>query len=156
MKNYNATSWHEYLHYVLQQVSRSYETIPNAPKYYETHRNISIGSNGGNWLCSFHKIPRDFVSRTFVLTAAVRYVMHQVSCSYETIPNSPKYYETHRNISLGFNGVDWVCSLRKITMLLRCTNFCINCTSSVCFATSFIQLRNVPKCTQILRDAPKH
>jgi len=100
--------------YFLQQVSCSYETIPKAPKYYETYRNISIGSNGGNWLCSFHKIPRDFVSRTFVLTAAVRYVLHQVSCSYETIPNAPKYCETHRNISLGSNGVDGVRSLRKI------------------------------------------
>ena len=87
--------------YVVQQVSCSYETIPKAPKYYEMHRNISIGSNGGNWLCSFHKIPRDFVSRTFVLTAAVRYVLHQVSCSYETIPNAPKYCEIGRNISLG-------------------------------------------------------
>src|SRR6185503_4604317 len=77
--------------YVLQQVSCSYETIPNAPKYYETHRNISIGSNGVNWLRSFHKIACDFVSRTFVLTAPVRYVLHQVSCSYETIPNAPKY-----------------------------------------------------------------
>ena len=87
--------------YFLQQVSCSYETIPKAPKYYETHRNISIGSNGGNWLCSFHKIPCDFVSRTFVLTAAVRYVLHQVSCSYETIINAPKYCETDQNISLG-------------------------------------------------------
>ena len=101
--------------YVLQQDSCRYETIPKAPKYYETHRNISIGTNGGNWLCSFHKIPRDFVSRTFVLTAAVRYVLHQVSCSYETIPNAPKYYETDRSISLGSNGVDGVRSLRKIT-----------------------------------------
>ena len=25
-----------------------------------------------------------------------------------------------------------------------------------CFATSFMQLRNDPKCTQILRNAPKH
>ena len=89
--------------YFLQQVSCSYETIPKAPKYYETHRNISIGSNGGNWLCSFHKIPRDFVSRTFVLTAAVRYVLHQVSCSYETIRNALKYCETDRNISLASN-----------------------------------------------------
>ena len=87
--------------YFLQQVSCSYETIPKAPKYYETHRNISIGSNGVNWLRSLHKIPRDFVSQNFVLTAAVRYVLHQVSCSYETIINAPKYCETDQNISLG-------------------------------------------------------
>ena len=87
--------------YVLHQLSCTYETIPNAPKYYEMHQNISIGSNGENWLRSFHKIPRDFVSRTFVLTAPVRYVLYQVSCSYETIRNAPKYCETDRNISLG-------------------------------------------------------
>jgi hypothetical protein len=55
------------------------------------------------------------VARTFVLIAPVQYVLHQLSCTYETIPNAPKYYETHRNISLGSNGVDQVRSLRKIT-----------------------------------------
>ena len=82
------------VHPVFHRVSCTYEMIPNAPKYYEMHRNISIGSNGVNWLRSLHKIPRDFVSRNFVLTAAVRYVLHQVSCSYEMISNAPKYCET--------------------------------------------------------------
>ena len=58
------------------------------------------------------KLQRDFVGRTFVLIEPVQYVLQQVSCSYETIPNALKYYETHRNISFGSNGVDWVCSLR--------------------------------------------
>jgi len=44
----------------------------------------------------------------------------------------------------------------KIPTWLRATNFCINCTSSVCFATSLVQLRNDPKYTQILRNRPKH
>src|SRR6185437_1806471 len=102
------------------------------------------------------KLQRDFMGQTFVLIAPVQYVLHQLSCTYETIPNAPKYYKMHRNISLGSNGVDGVRSLRKITTRLRGTKICINCTSSVCFATSFMQLRNDPKCTQILRDAPKH
>ena len=55
----------------------------------------------------------DFVARTFALIAPVQYVLQQVSCSYETIPNAPKYYETHQNISFGSNGVDWVRSLQK-------------------------------------------
>src|SRR6185503_2542462 len=69
---------------------------------------------------------------------------------------APKDNETDRIISLGSNGVNLVRSLRKIPMSLRGTNFCINCTSSVCFAPSFMQLRNDPKCTQILRNIPKH
>ena len=59
------------------------------------------------------KLQRDFVGRTFVLIAPVQYVLHQLSCTYKTIPNAPKNYEAHRNISLGSNGVDWVRSLQK-------------------------------------------
>ena len=67
--------------YVLQQVSCSYETVLNAPKYYETDRNISLGSNGLDGVRWF----RDFVARTFALITPVQYVLQQVSCSYETI-----------------------------------------------------------------------
>ena len=59
------------------------------------------------------KLQRDFVPQTFALIAPVQYVLQQVSCSYETIPNAPKYYETDRNFSLGSNWADWVCLLRK-------------------------------------------
>ena len=134
--------------------------IPNKPKYYETHRNISFGSNGVDWVHLLRKNRRDFVARTFALIAPVHPVLHRVSCSYETIPNAHKHNETHqnmrRNMRLGSNGVDQVRSLRKITTGLPGTNFCINWTSLVCFAPSFMQLRNEPKCTQILRNAPKH
>ena len=98
------------------------------------------------------KLQRDFVAWTFALIAPVQYVLQQVWYSYESIPNAPKNYEMHQNMSLGSNGMDQVRLLGKITMWLRGTKFCINCTSSVCFAPSFMQLRNDPKCTQI----PKH
>ena len=202
------------VHAVLHRVSCSYEMIPNAPKHYETHQNMSLGSNGMDRVRSLQKIttwlrgtnfcinftssPRfapsfmqlwndpkctqtlrnapkhefrvqwdglsaffvknlqcDFVARTFALSAPVHSVLHQV-CSYETIPNAPKHYETHQNLSLGSNGVDQVCSLRKITTWLRGTNFCINCTSSPRFTPSFMQLRNDPKCTQTLYNTPKN
>ena len=61
------------------------------------------------------KLQRDFVVRNFKLIEPDQYVMQQVSRCYETIPNAPKYYETHQNISLVSNGVDQVRSLRKIT-----------------------------------------
>ena len=78
---------------------------------------------------------RDFVSRTFVLTAPVQYVLHQVSC------------KTYCRLGA---------FVAKNPMWLRGTNFCINCASSPCFAPSFMQLRNDPKCTQTLSNAPKH
>ena len=102
------------------------------------------------------KLQCDFVARTFVLIALVQYVLQQVSCSYETIPNALKYYETCRNNTWGSNWVDCVCPLRKIPTWIRGTNFCMNWTCSVCFAISFMQLRNDPKCTQIQQNGPNH
>ena len=102
------------------------------------------------------KSGRGFVARTFALIPSIHTVLHRVSCCYETITNAPKHNETYENISLASNGVDWVGSLRKIPTWLRGTNFCINCTSSPCFAPSFMQLWNDPKCTQTLWKAPKH
>ena len=82
--------------YILQQVSCSDETIPNAPKYYETDRNISLGSNGVDWVRFCEISRRDFMARTFALIAQVHPILHRVSCSYKTIPNATKHYETHK------------------------------------------------------------
>src|SRR6185312_13140637 len=91
----------------------------------------------------------DFVARTFSLIALVRPVLHRVSWSNEMFPNALKHYEMHQNMSLGFNDMDRVPSLRKIPTRLRCTNFFINCTCSTQFGLSFVQQRNGSKCTQI-------
>ena len=56
-------------------------------------------------------------------------------------------------MSLGSNGMDRVRSFRKISMRLRTTNFS---TSSARFAPSFVSQPNGPKCTKIVRNAPKH
>src|SRR6185312_11096654 len=87
----------------------------------------------------------DFVARTFAL---VRPVLHRVSCGNQTVPNAPKWYKTHQNVSLVSNGLDRVCLLRKILTPLRGTNFC---TCSARFAPSFVRQPNSPKCTQIVR-----
>ena len=60
------------VHPDLHQVSCSYEIIPNAPKHYETHQNMSLGSNGVDQVCSLQKLQRDFVARTYVLIAPVQ------------------------------------------------------------------------------------
>ena len=111
---------------------------------------------GWIWCVRREKSRRDFVARAFALIALVHPVLHRVSCGYETIPNAPKHYAMHQNMSLRSKGVDWVRSVQKIPTWLRGTNFCINCTRSPCFGSSFMQLRNDPKCTQILCNTPKH
>jgi hypothetical protein len=45
------------VHTVLHLVSCSYETITNAPKHNETYENMSLGSNGVDWVRSLRKIP---------------------------------------------------------------------------------------------------
>ena len=54
------------------------------------------------------------MARNFALIAPVQYVLHHVSCSYEIIRNELKHCATHKNMSLGSNGVDQVRSLRKL------------------------------------------
>ena len=95
------------------------------------------------------KFRRNLVARTFAL---VWPVLHLVSYGNQTVPNAPKYYKTHQNVCLGSNGVDRVRSLRNPTPL-HCTNFC---TTLAHFARSFIRQPNGTKCTQIVRNAPKH
>ena len=123
--------------HVLHRVSCRNKTLPNAPKYYETHQNMSLGSNGVDRVCSLRKIPTWLRGKNFCI-APVQPVLKQASCSNETIQNALKHYETHQHMSLGFNGVAQVHLLRKNPMRFDGTNLCINCTNSICFGSSFV------------------
>ena len=79
------------------------------------------------------------MAQTCALIAQVQPVLHQVLCSDETSTNAPKHYETHKNMSLGSNGVDRVRLLRKIPMRLHAMNLRINSTISAHFASNFVQ-----------------
>ena len=68
------------------------------------------------------KFQCDFMARTLVLIAPIHAVLHRDSCSYEIIPNAPKHYAMHQNMSLGSNWVDRVRSLQKIRMRLHATH----------------------------------
>ena len=140
----------EPVQYVLKRVLCSYGTIPNAPKYYKTYWYMTLGSNGVDWVRPLRKIATWLCGTNFCINCSssscfapsFMQLRNDPKC---TIPNAPKHYETHQNMSLGSNGVDQVRLFGKITTRLRGTIFCINWTSSVCFATSFMQLRNDPK-----------
>ena len=108
---------------------------PNTLKRTKTLVLVPMG-----WIGSVpcKKSKHDIVAQTFALITLVQYVLQQDSCSYETIPNAPKHYETNQNMSLGSNWVDRVRSLRKIPMRLHATNLCINSTISAHFASSFV------------------
>ena len=46
------------------------------------------------------------MAQTFALIAPGWPILHQVSCSSETVQNAPERKQTHQNMSLGSNGVD--------------------------------------------------
>ena len=140
--------WIEPVQYVLQQVSCSYETISNGPKYYETDRNISFGSHGVDWVGSLRKIPMWLCGTNFCINCTCSPRFAPSFMQLRNDPKWPKYYEMNQNLSLGFNGVDQVRWLRKITTRLRGTNFCINCTSSTRFAPSWQMHANTTKTSQ--------
>ena len=123
---------------LLYRASCSNKTIQNASKHYETHQNMSLGPNGVDRVHSLRKILMRLCGKNFALTAPDQPVLHRVFCSNETLPNTPKHYEMQQYMSLGSNGVGRVHSLRKFPKRLHGTNLCINCTSSTCFATSFV------------------
>ena len=137
----------------------SFMQLRNDPKCAQTLWNtkkMSLGSNGVDQVRSLQKIPTWLRGTNFCINCTSS---PHFAPSFMQLQNYPKCVQTLWNtqkMSLGSNGVDQVRWLRKITMWLHGTNFCINCTSLVCLATSFMQLRNDPKCTQILWNALKH
>ena len=128
----------------------SNQMLPNAPKWYETQQNLSLGSNGVDRVCSLRKIAMRLRGTNFC-TCSAPFAPSFVSI--QIVPNAPKWYETQQNLSLESNRVDWVGSLREIQTRLRGSNFW---TGSERFALSFVWQLNGPKCTQTVRNAPKH
>jgi len=118
---------------ILHRVPCSIETLPNAPKHEFRVQFCGLG------VFVAKKIQGDFMAQTCALIVPVQPILHQVSCSNETLPNAPKHFETHKNRSLGSDWVDRVRSLRKIPTRLQATNLCLNSTISADFVSSFAQ-----------------
>ena len=72
------------------------------------------------------------------------------------LPNAPKHFETHHNMSLGSDGMDSVDFLQKNLTQLCVLNFYINYNSLARFELSIVKQQNRPKYTQTLRNKTKH
>ena len=114
------------------------------------HQNISLVSNGVDRVRSLRKILTRLRGTNFCTCSAS---FAPSSVRQPNVPNAPNSMKHTKIFSLGSNGVDRVRSLRKIPTRLLVTNFC---TSSACFAPSFVRQPNGTKCTKIVRNAPKH
>ena len=124
---------------LLHQVSCSSETVQKAPEQKETHQNMSLGSNSVDRERSLQTILTRQRGLNFCINCTSLALLHQFSCSSETVQNTPEWKEMHQNMSLGSNSVDWEFSLPKILTRHRGLNFCINCTSLALFAASLVQ-----------------
>ena len=116
------------------------QILRNIPKHYFR---VQLGGLG----LSIAKIPTSLRGTNFCINCTSS---PHFAPSFMQLRNNPKCTK----ILQRSNGVDWVHSLQKIPTSLRGTNFSINCTSSPYFASSFMELRNDPKCTQTLYNAP--
>jgi len=123
---------------IVHRISCSNEILPNAPNTTKCSKTWVWGPMGWIGCIRCEKFRCDIIAQICALIALVQPVLQQVSCSNGTLTNTPKHYETHKNMSLGSNGVDRVHSLRKIPMRLHGTNLCINCTGSTYFPPSFV------------------
>ena len=97
------------------------------------------------------KFQCDFVAQTFAL---VQNVSPRLSQGNQMVVNAPKRYKNAPKHE--FKGpIGWIGCVRRENnpTRLRGTNFC---TSSACFAPSFVRQSNGHKCIQIVRNALKH
>jgi hypothetical protein len=78
---------------ILYRVPYSNETLPNAPKQYEMLQNMSLVPMGWIECVLCEKFRCDFMAQTCALMSRVQPVLHRISCSNETLTNTPKHYE---------------------------------------------------------------
>ena len=110
---------------------------------------MSLGSNGVYRVRSLRKNPMGLHGTKF-FTSLTHFTLSVV-----TQPNSPKCTQIIHNTPKHEFRVQWFGSgvfVAKIAMRLRGTNFC---TSLTRFALSVVWQPKSPKCTQIVRNAPK-
>ena len=124
---------------VLYRVYCRNETIPNAPKHYETRQNMSLRSYGLVWVRSLRKIPTRLRRTNFwtKCTSSARFAPSFTA----VIKQSQMHLNTMKRAEHELR-VPWVQSgalTAKNSTQLRAPNFCINCTSLGYFAPSFMQ-----------------
>jgi hypothetical protein len=86
VKNSNATSWHELLHY-FGSFAPSFVRQPNGlecTQIVQMHQNVSLGSHGVDRVCSLRKIPTRLRGTNFCTSSA------RFAPSFVRQPNAPE------------------------------------------------------------------
>ena len=111
---------------------------------------MSLESNGVDRVCSLWKILTWFRGTNFCT------ILARFALSVVTQPNCPKCIQLVQNapkheVRVQWGGLGAFVSENSDTT--SGTNFC---TTSACFARSLVRQTNGSKCTQIVRNTPKH
>ena len=124
--------------------------VPNAPKLHETHQINQFRVQWGGSGAFIAKFPTQLCGTNFCTSSA------RFTPSFVTQPNRPNCNEIIRNARKHQSRVQWggSCgsSLQKVSTRLGGMNFC---TSSACFAPSFVRQPNGPECSQMVRNTRK-
>jgi len=86
---------------VLHLVSYGNQTVPNAPKYYKTHQNVCLGSNGVDRVRSLRKIPTRLRGTNFCTSSA------RFAPSFVRQPSGPECTQIVRNAPKRQFWVQW-------------------------------------------------
>ena len=113
--------------------------VPNAPKWKETHENMSLGPNCVDRERPFREILTRLCGRNFCINYTMLAYFAPSFVQKKMVTNAPEREERNQNMSLGSNCVDRERLFREILMRLYGTNFCFNCTRLAHFAPSFVQ-----------------
>ena len=112
---------------------------------------MSLGSHGVDRVLSLRKIPTRLCGTNFCSSSEC------FASSFARQPNGCKCTKTVQNAPKHEFRVKWgglgAFVVKKNPTQLRGTNFC---TSSACFALSFVRHPNGLKCIQMVQNAPKH
>jgi len=124
--------------------------VQNAPKLYETHQNMSLGSNGVDRVRWLRKIPTRLRGMNFCTSSA------RFAPSFVTQPNGPKCPKIIRNAPKHEFRVQWDGSGAFIAKNSDATSWHELLHQFGPFCTEFRKQPNGPKCTKIVQNAPKH
>jgi len=92
------------VHPVLHRVSCSYETLTNAPKHYTMQQNMSLGSNGVDWMRSLRKIRTWLRGTNFCINCTSS---HRFALSFMQLRNHNKCTQTLWNLRKHEFRVQW-------------------------------------------------
>ena len=151
MKNSDTTSWHELYCTSSSRFAPSYVRQPNGPECTQLVRNAPKHQFRVQWGGSGAFVRRILtqVRGTNFCTSSARFAP-----SFVRQPNGPKCTQIVPNTPKSQFRVQWGgpgAFLVKISTRLHGKNVC---TSSACFAPSFVRQPNGPKCTSSACFAP--